>query len=113
MDFQMNGETVDSSGFPVLDFYVDTVNMIVPMLTGALEDQQGAEIAATLILGSIPQLSGIGVDWPGLLGGTVGYQTVDSQVRDMMSKAGHSDYYPVYDLVNGSLSVTAKKNPVT
>ena len=110
MDAQMAGETV-VAGLPVWDFYVDTVNMIVPMLTGALEAQQQAEVAATLILGSIPQLPQVGVDWPGFMGGQVTFPAIDSQIRDMMTKAGRSDYSPVYDLVNGLLSVKATKNP--
>jgi hypothetical protein len=110
MDAQMNGETVQSS-LPVWDFVVDTVNMLVPMLTGLLEAQQQSEVAATLILGTIPGLPNAGVDWPGFISGTVVFAGLDSQIRSMMSKSGHPDYYPVYDLVNGLLSVKATHNP--
>jgi hypothetical protein len=109
VDAQMNGEQMQA-GLPVWDFFVDTTLMIVPMLTGALEAQQQAEVAAVLILGSIPQLPDVGVDWPGFLGGTVTFPSVDSAIRSMMTKAGHSDYAPDYTLVNGLLGVTAKKN---
>jgi hypothetical protein len=89
--------------------YVPAGVKIVPMITGSVEDQQEASIAAVLQKGAVPQLPAAGVDHLGFLSGKVLFGDLDSQVRKSLSDAGHSDYLPSYDIVNGSLTVTVKK----
>jgi hypothetical protein len=98
------------TGYSAWDFDVDMTEQIVPMITGDEEDLQAAEVAAALILDSIPQLPGVGVDWVGFTGGTTSFATIDAQIRQMLNDAGQEDFYPTYDIVNGLLSVTVSKS---
>lgn len=110
MDAKLNGEVQGSAGFPVWDLNVDTNLMIVPMITDGEEDQQQANVAASLIVGSIPQVPSAGTDWLGFMAETTTFPAIDAQIRGMMKNAGHPDYFPTYDLLNSQLSVVATKN---
>ena len=109
MDAKIDSEGLDSNGFPIWDLHVDVATMCVPIITGGEEAQQQADVAAYLIKDSIPQLPGIGVDWLGFLGGATAFGDIDTQIRDMLGKAGHGDFYPEYNIVNDTLVASTKK----
>lgn len=110
MDMKLQGET--GSPFPTWDLFVEplpTGGDIVLMISGVEQDAQEASVAATLILNGIPQLEGVGVDHLGFLAGSVLFGEFDSQIRTALANAGHSDYVPDYNVVNGGLTVTVQK----
>ena len=113
MDARLQGETTGSSGFPVWDLFVDTDQMITPMLADQQEADQQASVAAAILLGGIPQAPQIGVDWLGFMAGTVTFLAVDAQIRGVLTLSGHSDYYPTYTLINGLLGVKPVQSKVT
>ena len=102
-----------------MDLYVPpapTGQHIVPIITGSVEDAQQAQVACIQVLNSIPQLPGVGVDWPGFLAGTNGIGQLDAQIRANLAAGGHSNFYPTYNIAPSSngdtLTVTATEQEV-
>jgi hypothetical protein len=109
MDAQMTSE---SGTFPSWDFALTLGTGgadYVAIISGEQEAQQEAQVAAYLILGSVPQLPGAGVDHLGFLGGSTNFGMLDAGVRSFLINVGRSDYYPDYDIQNGTLIVIPKK----
>jgi hypothetical protein len=110
MDARMSSEVLDANGLPVWDFFVDTDTMEVPIITDVDEANQQSALATYIVKGSIPQLDeSTGVDWLGFIGGTLVFGDLDAQIREALRKAGHSDYFPEYDIVNSLLTARATK----
>lgn len=113
MDAQLSGETGTP---PTWDFAL-TLGAngadSVPIITGALEAQQQAEVACYLILGSVKQIPAAGVDHLGFLGGEVNFGQLDAQIRQFLLNVGRNDFYPDYDIINHGLSVVPRKVTVT
>lgn len=109
MDAKIQGETGTP---PTMDFFVQPLpggGDIVPMISGAEEAQQEAYIATSIILNSIPQLVGVGVDHLGFLGGTLAFGALDAQIRQFLINCGRGDFYPDYNIVNHGLVVIPTK----
>ena len=108
MDAQLQGE---SGTPPTWDKYVvpGVGQNIVPMIQGAQEQLQEAEVAASLVLGGVPQNPSSGVDHLGFIGGTVTFGALDAQIRRALANVGRSDYYVDYDIQNHGLVLIPKK----
>ena len=109
----MDAQIIGLGGIaPTVDFYVPpavTGQHIVPMVTGAVEDAQQAQMLAFLILDGVPQLPGKGSDWLGFMTNNLPFGQLDAQIRKAMEDGGHGDYSPDYDIVNDQLTVHAVK----
>jgi hypothetical protein len=108
MDAKLDGE---GGTPPTWDLHVNPgVGLnIVPMIQGAAEQYQEALVAASLVLGGVPQNPTSGVDHLGFIGGTVTFGALDAQIRRALVNVGRTDYYADYDIVNHGLVVIPKK----
>ena len=106
MDAQMASET-NTLGVFSWDFFIDTAQGIVPMITGANEDSQEASIAVFLTKDSTPQLAGSGqyVDWLGFFTEKISFGELDANIRQSLNNAGQSKFTPSYSMNNGQLQV--------
>ncbi len=101
---------------PVVDFYVPaatTGSHAIPIITGAVEDAQQAQVLVALILNGIPQLPGKGNDWLGFMDSNLPFGQalgqLDAQIRKSLADGGHSDFFPDYDIVNDTIVANAVK----
>ncbi len=110
MDFQLASETGTPPTWDCAVVPLPGGGDYVPMISGAAEDAQEAEVACGLILGGVPQLDGVGVDHLGFLGGSVNIGQLESQIRAMLAAVGRTDYSPLFDIApNGQLVVIPTK----
>jgi hypothetical protein len=110
IDAQMTSTVTSSSAYPTWDFNV--VGNIVPIIQDTLAEQQSANVAAFLQIGTIPQLPGIGVDWTGYLTGNLSFGDLDQAIRASLLAVGLSTFSPNYDIVGSKLTTTIIKGGV-
>lgn len=114
MDARVAGETSLPTVFPTWDLAVEETppgsgQFIVPMLTGNDEAAQQAQVSTFLIVGLIPQLPTVGVDWLGFLSAQTAFGDLDAQIRKSIAAGGHNDFFPDYDVQEQTLVAIAKR----
>jgi hypothetical protein len=106
MDLKMRSEDITTAG---VSWDCDVKNGDVPIVTDEKEEIQSATLAGFLIVGTIPQLPEAGVPWTDYLTGKITFGVLDFYVRDSMSAAGKSEYFPKYDVENDQLTMKVGK----
>ena len=84
MDAALQSSSTPANSYQTFDYLV--VGDIVPVLNdsganGSLEDAQHAQLAAYIQRGSIPQLTGFGVEWVEFFTGGVTFGVVDGEIK--------------------------------
>ena len=95
VDAQMASTLQTGLAYPTWDFVV--VSGQIPMLTGTNGDQQNANVAAFMQMGTIPQLPDKGVNWVGFLTSQIGFGQLDANIRQALKDANASQYVPNYN----------------
>lgn len=107
MDALLESTKIASGSFPSWDFA--TKGDVVPIITGAQADAQGAAVTAYTQRGTIPQLPDVGIPWAESLTGDVSFGEVDNKIRNDIVANGHDDYEVTYKLVNDKLTANVEK----
>lgn len=106
-DARVNSTVKTADTYPIWDLFVE--NGIVPILSGAEENQQRANIAAFIQVGTIPQLPDVGVDWTGFFVKRLSFGDLDTSLRQSLYASGCGDYTPSYDIVDDQFYTTIKR----
>ena len=103
MDLKMKAEDITTAG---VSWDCDVEDGVVPIISDGDEDLQCAILAGFLIRGAVPQLPEAGVPWTEYLTGVITFGVLDFYVRQSLSNADKSEYYPQYDLTEDELTMS-------
>ena len=103
-DALMSATKQVGANFPTWDFTV--VSGQVAMISGLNGNQQNANVATFMQMGTIPQLPDKGVNWVGFLTSQIGFGQLDANIRQALKDAIAYGYVPQYDTSSNSLTVS-------
>ena len=106
-DARVDGTTSVPNAYPTWDLHVE--NGIVPLISDVNEEQQRANVAVFLQLGTVPSLLEVGIDWTGFFTKNVSFGDLDTMIRKALLDSDSTDFEPSYEIVDDNFYVVLKR----